>query len=250
MELEKTSAALSVNIASLQNEFAGSVSVRKDIIKIPYMKLVQTTSDSFKSRVADGGEFFCKSTAEHFGNKLSFIPLSISESASLMDENTKSPLCKSLDLKKNTNGEYCHKCPHNSYWNDWSGGAPKCKTAIDMIVLIYRGPDHEYTRSDVVQISFRKAAHAAGKEIVNMVSYDAYKVPFGSVYTIASKLDKGKGHDFYNIDASGIIKVQLTEPELIKVIPVARELNEARKKGTLHTEEEHDEVSEDDSLPV
>ncbi len=230
--------AVSTEILGLQNEFSNAISVRKDLIKIPKLKLENALSEGFKGGLADQGEFTCVVKGINFGKSVDIIPLTISESASLLHPKTGELLCSSRDLIRNQDGVLCQKCPHNNYWNDWGTTdkqkIPECKNSIDMIVLV--DPVFSADEFLIAQFSLRKNNFKAGKALVNLISGDPRKIPFGRKYTITSKLSSSNNNEYFIVDANKIKTTALTDEELMKIVPIARNILQLKSSGRVQTE--------------
>jgi|SRR3990167_5287749 len=237
---------LNMELAGIANEFGGQmVNVRQEIIKIPRLKLTQKMSQAAGSGLGKEGDFVCELIAMNYGKTVTIIPIVTSESASLLYDSrdpvkTPAPMqdgsivCRSNDLIRNIEGQLCKDCPYGAYWKDWGvdGTPPKCKTAIDVICLV-EGSDRP------VVLSFRKKSMPAGKALVNFIVNDSARVPFGSKYVLVSEQGTQDNYKFMVI-SPGMQKKSLSDEELTQVIPIAKRIFEARKKGAVEAEEEHD----------
>ncbi len=224
-------------LADLQSD-GGFVSVRKELIKIPRLQLGQAMSDAVQAGVGKAGEFISSVKVQNYGTSVKIIPILISESAALMEKNTKKVLCTSSDLIHNKEGKSCKECPYGQYWNDWNmPEPPQCKTSIDVVCIV----NDEFDMPQV--LSFRKMSFKAGKALVNLTMHDKYKVPFGSQYELKSRLDTKDDYKFYVIEDS-ISKQDLTEEQLAKVIPIARQMLDMKKQGRITHEDEGEQPQE------
>lgn len=237
---------LSTEIRDLQAEFSDACTVRKDLIKIPKLKLENALSEGFKGGLAEIGEFTCVVKGINFGKSVDIIPLTIGESASLLHAKTGELLCSSRDLIKNQDGVLCKKCPSNNYWNDWGTAdkqkIPECKNSIDMIVIV--DPVFSADEFLIAQFSLRKNSFKAGKALVNLITGDPRKIPFGRKYTITSKLSSSNNNEYYIVDANKIKATGLTDEELMKIVPIARNIMQMKNMGRVQTE-----YTEDDNQP-
>lgn len=248
----KEEAGLTVANAALANfskKFGGAlVEVRDSLIKPSRLKITNGTSDAFKSRLADLGEFACTLTGKNYGMEIAIIPISVKESASLLFD-VKSPIrgisqsdgykngdvvCSTVDMIKNQNGQLCRECPYGEFFGNWDGEAPpQCKQSLDMIVVV-DGEDKPMI------MNFRKNNHPAGREILNGVAKDPMGVPFGTKYTIHSEDAHGQGFDYKRI-SKNMVKTRLTEEEIMAIIPIAEKVAEAKLAGQLSRISEDDE---------
>lgn len=258
--LPKAEAALtSEDLYSLQNEFAGSFNVRTELLKIPYLRLTHGTSEAFKAGLSKDGEFSCSLRSKNYGDKVTIIPLYVSESASLLfspkfppkniseeerkNSNNGDVICSSADLFINKNGVPCKNCPYGEYHADWgpknNSTPPKCKQSIDVICLV-DGEDKS------VMLNFRKSNYSAGKALVNLIANDSRKIQFGSKYTLTSKIKPSDDGDYWII-SEVITQTPLNAEEFNSVIPLARSIVTARRRGEIKVDE-HESHAED--LPV
>lgn len=228
----------------------GFVDVRKELISIPRLQLGQFMSDPVKAGLGKAGDFMSKVKGKNYGKSVKIIPILISESAALIDDKTSELVCRSENLHTNTDGVSCVKCPNGQYWADWSEGKqPKCRTSIDVVCIV----NDEFEMPQV--LSFRKTSYKAGKALLNLVMHDKYKVPFGSCYTLNSAQATKDSYEYFVIKES-IDKAELTEQELAKIIPIARQMIEMKKQGRLAHESEDvaveaaPMVEEQEELPV
>jgi len=236
----------SMQLASLQSEFSSALNVRTDLLKIPYLRLTHGTSEDFKAGVSGLGDFSCGLRAKNYGKEVTIIPLFVSESASLLfspknpptiisDEERKisvngDVLCSSQDLIHNKDGILCKNCPYGEYHADWGTKSekrtPKCKQSIDVICLV----DGEIKS---VMINFRKSNYSAGRSLVNLISNDPRMIPFGSKYTLKSKVTISKDKEEYMMISEAITRTILTDEEVSNIIPIARQILNAKKAGKI-----------------
>ncbi len=243
-------------LQDLKTEAAGSVRVRKKLLKIPQLKLGNALSDAVKGKMSDLGDFSCFVTGVNYGPSVKLIVLDVSESASLMTDKGNELLCSTRDLVTNREGVPCKQCPHDQYWDDWGTKVtkkiPKCKTSIDMIVLALH-PSEAITAesagpASMMRIAFRKTNNPAGKKLLNLLAYDNRGVPFGSSYTIFSKEESRDGNDYFVVDAKRMNKTPLTMDELKLIAPIVRGLIDAKKSGDIEVDEEVDNVEPRESM--
>lgn len=222
--------------------FGALVRVRDSLIKTSRLKLVQTSSKAFKSRLAEEGHFACDSRQISYGPAVEIIPILISESASLLSPDASGPICRTSDLIQNQDGVRCQACPHGEYWNDWGTKEnkknPGCKTSIDVICLVAG-------EIKPMELNFRKNNMKAGKSLVSLVADDPRGLPFGSAYTLRSKAGSNEQYEFKLIDPA-IARRLLTIEELNSVVPVVKKVLESEKRGELVRDAEH----EDDDFPI
>lgn len=229
-----------LQIANLQQEFAGAVNVRSSLLKIPYLKLNNAMSDAVGGELGKVGEFACMTRGINYGPTVTIIPLVVFESASLLEKDTGAILCSSQDLVTNRDGVPCAQCPMGEYWNDWGTKkerkVPKCKAAINMIVVTPVNLSSEGR----MMLSFRKTSHPAGRALLNLIASDPLKIPFGTKYTITSnsQYNAEKKKTYHVIDSAKIVKTPLNEEELQKVIPIARQTLEMKRAGRIVEDEE------------
>lgn len=240
--------AVSTQLKDLQSEFSEAITIRKDLIKIPRLKLDNALSNAVQGGISKSGDFSCAVRGITYGPKVTIIPLVISESASLLDKHSGDVLCSSDDLIRNRKGEFCKQCPFDSYWNDWGTKeerkTPNCKNSIDMIVIV--NPFAEIT---IMQLSFRKNNFKAGKALVNLIGGDPRHLPFGRKYVLSSKEETTNKKQYYVIDPNKIQGINLTDEELSKVIPAAREILNLKKSGRVEITHEADDDQTQDNVP-
>ena len=231
----------SLQLTELANEFAGAVSVRSEILKVARLKLAQALSQASGGGLAKPGEFNCEIKGTNYGTEVSITPILIGESASLLSEDGR-VICASNDLLVNRDGIMCKNCPYGEFHSDWgtkdNKKTPKCKLAIDTTCLVN-------DENDPVIFSFRKMSHKAGKELVNYVVRDPKKVPFGTKYKLTSEQQTKDKYKFFVV-RENISKENLPYSRISEIIPVARKIMEAKRKGLL--EQEMDQSVE--NIPV
>lgn len=241
LQHKQESVDLSV-LDDFRSEFSDAIKVRKELLRIPRLKLVQTSSPAFKQRQAEEGEFFCEQSGELFGKEVTITPLIMSESSSFIAKDGML-VCFSPDMITNKDGILCKNCPHGEYWNDWgtkeSPKNPECKASIDVICLV-----NDNLMPHV--FSFRKMSHKTGKVLFNMMAHDIKRIPFGSRYTIKSEKEKRENFE-YMIVSKAIKKEALAEDEILKIVPIARQMLDYKRKGAI--EVEHDTEDSND-LPI
>lgn len=241
-----------VYLDQLQNEYADSIDVRKEIIRTPKLKLCNALSDGVKSGLGKLGDFVCNEAQENLGPSISIIPLITGESASLLQQKSSTVICSSRDMIKNREGVLCKNCPHGEYWNDWKNKVPGCKTSIDMIVLLYHSASKEVGISPMV-LNFRKNNYKAGRKIVEKIFYNKVKLPFAYRYTISSRLESANKQDWYAIDSNKIDCVPLTQEEIQQTVPWAKRFIEMKRSGKIDIVDEgeaHSVKDEEDNLPL
>lgn len=229
-------AAVSALLGSMANDFQGAVVVRKELIRVPKIKLSQSGSPAVKSGLVSAGEFYCDVKSANYGNKIEFTPIHISESASYMRKDE--IICSSRDLIHNRDGILCKNCPHGKYWGDWgtkdNKKIPDCKTSINIIGLIGNDPIP-------VLFSFRKTSSKAGREILNKVVHSV--VPFQFKYVISSKPESDGQNDYFVINPL-MEKHPLSLDELKVVNPIARKVLESIKRGEVDQDVDESDDSE------
>lgn len=241
-----------LDVAGMASEFAGSVTVRQELIKIPRLKLTQNMSDAATDGVAKPGDFSCTVLTQNYGKEVKIIPLMVSESASLLYSVQNPPskgvedgsfrdgeiVCRSMDMVKNINGISCSSCPFDEFHSDWGSRSdpkiPKCRASIDVVCLL---PEHSMEQPMV--LSFRKTSYKAGKSLVNYIFNEPKKVPFASTYTLKAEQATKDNYKYFVISPA-MERSETTDKELGEVIPVAKMILEAQKKGQVQHEMEDD----------
>ncbi len=251
MLVPNETALAELDLRKMQGEFEGSVQVRKELIKIPRLKINNAMSDSFQAGLGELGEFSCNTHGLVLGKKIKIYPLIVSESASYLDKQTSEIICMSRDMVHNLNGILCRKCPHGEYWNDWGNKAnpktPACKSSIDMIVALKHPETGDFT---VMQLSFRKTSYPAGRTIVNLIVGDPRKLPFGRGYTISGRVGKNEKlkKDYWYIDEKAIEKEVTALDDLKRIYPLASQILQLKKAGRIVEESDvDDEATVDES---
>ena len=228
----------------LAGDMEGLVTVRSDLLKIPRLKLTQKMSNVY-GELAKEGDFASEVLGINYGDAVSIIPISVSESASLMDTEAATVVCYSRDLLKNTEGDLCTACPHKEYWNDWSTHTPNCKLSIDVVCLVKTDAGISH---DPVEINFRKMNYKAGRSIINMIMRDKYGVPFGSSYKLVSKQATKDQYKFALI-SDVVEKTQLEAEEIKGIIPIAKNFLDMKKRGMVQVESEVAKPETSDANP-
>ncbi len=227
------------------SEFSGMVRVSSSLIKVPRLKVAQAMSGATDGGLTKVGEFNIELMGLNFGPSVKIIPISISETASLIPKDSKVPICSTKNLLTNQSGESCSACPHDANFNKWEDGPngkripPKCKKSIDIICVVYG-------QSQPCVLSMAKSNYAAGRVIVNKAFYDPLKVSFGSMYTLQSERSQNDAKQvFYTIDANSI-KQEPIDPAIAKdILRIAREVKAAQDRGEIAVDTDHD-----DDLPI
>lgn len=217
------------------------IQVRREILQIPRLKMVQKMSEASEG-LGKPGDFVCELKGKNYGQSVEIIPIMAKESASLMQEGQRTPICKTNNLITNLNGVKCFECPYNAHWNNWgtkeSPIVPKCKTSIDVMCLIGK-------EGNLVELNFRKTSYSAGKSLINLIFNDRLPVPFCSSYLLKARDANKKGFDYKEIDAY-IERKALSNSEILAIIPIAKKMVEMDKKGFL----EREELVEDEATPL
>jgi len=247
-ELAVQSGAELAEFKELAGDMDGLVTVRKELLKIPRIKLTQKMSNVCGD-LAKEGEFASEVLGVNYGETVTIIPLCIGESASFMEKGKNTATCWSKNLLANTDGVLCKDCPHGEYWNDWDSHTPECKTSIDIICLVKNATIDGAISLDPIEINFRKMNFKAGRSIVNMVTRDKYGVPFGSSYKLSSKMATKDIHTFAVI-SDVVEKAELDAGEVRVIIPIARDFLEMKKRGMVEVEAEIVEEAVDTDPPA
>lgn len=231
-------------LADLGNEFGSSVQVRRDILKIPALKLGNALSPAVQGGLAKQGEFFCEIKDKKYGTEVTVAVLRIKESASLMEEKGNKVICSSDDLIHSRDGHECANCPYNEYWADWGDDdnpkQPKCSASIDVTCLV-ANEDGEFDDPVPEVISFRKTNNKAGRKLAGKIVYHPHGIPFEKKYVLKSFKDKKDRHTFYAIDTD-VRKLDMTIDELKGIIPIAKKVKEYFDKGNVVQETDVDEA--------
>lgn len=245
---QETALAEADLLKQMQGEFGEAVQVRRELIKIPRIKLNNAMSDATQGGLGKIGEFTCQVRGINFGPILKFYPLLVSESASYLNKDTSEIICMSRDLVRNRDGKLCRQCPHGEYWNDWGSKTnpkvPNCKSSIDMIVAVRNPETNDWT---VMQLSFRKTSYPAGRALVNLIAGDPRRIPFGRGYSVLGRLGKNEKmkKDYWYIDDKSVEKEATTNEELMEIYPIAKQMMEMRRAGKIEDDfEQDDEGSE------
>ena len=222
----------------------GLVTISQDVLKIPRIKLTQKMSNSCGT-LAKEGEFASEVLGVNYGGSITIIPIAINESASFMEEGKPSATCYSKNLLTNMDGVLCADCPHGCYYADWDKGSPACKRSIDIVCIVQVDGVTDF---NPIEMNFRKNNRAAGKAIANMIYQDKMqkRVQFSSAYTMTSKMDNKNGHDFAVVNAV-VNKEDVSREDMLKIIPIARNFSEMKKRGAVETEGDN-EVTDTDPL--
>lgn len=232
---------LSNELADLANEFAGQglVTVRSEIIRVPRLKLAQALSPAVSGGLTKSGNFFCELTGQDLGSEINFIPVIVSTSASLLNK-AGEVVCRSKDLIRNQDGDKCSSCPHGQYWNDWgtkeNKKVPLCKESFDFLALV------DGVATPVV-FSFRKTSIKAGKALVNYISFDPARVPFGTVYTLKSIVRENEAKQkYYTVDENAIARNQIPHDKLKELLPTIRNIISNHKANKFEAEPENSDL--------
>lgn len=250
-------------MASMQSDFSELVQVRKELQKIPRLKLNNPLSDAVKGGLGKPGDFTCSTLGMNYGSSVTMIPIIITESASLLDKSTSEVKCSTKDLIKNNQGVLCRLCPHGEYWNDWGTRAvlkiPNCKTSLDMIIVLVDQKTQKILIENPMQINFRKNNHKAGRALLNFVTNDPSKISFGRKYTLYSREESKDKHDYFVIHSKKIEYAPLTMDEMKSIVPIAKQFIEWKKAGEMHFDHLDDDesyshsrsnLSPEDQLPI
>ena len=233
------SSEASAAVELFKQQHTDLVQVRQEIMGIPRLKLMQKGTGSV-GVLGKPGDFICDLKDKNYGTSVDIICLFVNESASLMKEGEKLPICKTNNMIFNQDGVKCVNCPHDSFWDKWTGPEgnvpPECKKSIDVFCLV--GEDME-----PMFLSFRNMSYKAGQKLVQKLGNDN-RVVCDSTYTLSSKDGTSKGYDYKLIDEN-IKQTQLTDAELLKVLPIANKFLDMKKRGNLKREEEEPPASED-----
>lgn len=137
-------------------------------------------------------------------------------------------MCRSEGLVKNIHGEACLKCPHDSYWDDWTKGPPACSKAINFYGVV---------NGNVYELIFRKTSYDAGKSLLNLLLNDKICT---HKYLLKAQPDKRDSYEFFSINPV-ISKQALTMEELSAIVPKVKKVKDLIKARRIDTEEKPEE---------
>jgi len=222
-------------LRDIQSEFQGSVNIRRELIKIPRLKLNNPLSESVQGGLAKPGDFTINVRNENYGETVTIFPLYTDEATSYLDK-AGNVICSSFDLINSQDGHKCNACPHKQYWNDWGTKEhrkiPDCKLSINIIALIIKAGE-PIDLTNIAEINLRKNNYKAGKELINLIVHDPLQIPFGTKYTLHSRQDKKDKWVYHVIDPHRIETERATQDEIRLVIEAARKVLEWKKQNKL-----------------
>lgn len=256
------------DLTDLSNQIGGLVQVRQSLLKPLVIKLNQSNSKMVTSETAKIGDFTCEVSGTNFGKTLSFIPIMVRESASLLYTDQKpprnlpnnhgfrdgTPICYSKDLIRNKDGVLCKNCPYGEYWATWdktpSGKSEhsKCHESIDIFCI----PEG---MNQVALLQMRKTSYRAGQDLVNKITRSGLP-PFLSKYTFKTKDEKNESDKRYKaIDKDATTSEPLSKEELLKYSDTIREFLMAQKNNEVQydvvdSSEKSELEMEVDNLPI
>lgn len=260
----KDETALTAELGDLAGQFGSMVRVRQELLRVPRLKLTQAMSKAMSAGLARPGEFSCDLKGKVYGDKVTIIPVVVSESASLLYSANNPPakgvlpgsykdgdiICSTDNLITSRNGATCKMCPYGEYWNDWGTkdqpNIPGCKSSIDMICLATdpSQADMGFTFDQVMEINFRKNNAKAGRTLVNFIANDPRRVPFGTAYTLKAHPTTKNNYNFFVIQEM-MDKRSLDAAEIRSIIPIAKHILEMEKQGNLERD-----AGADDDVPL
>lgn len=241
--------ALMTELFGMKGDVGHMVNVRRELIKVPRIKLAQKSSAAFEARLANLGEFFCEVRQANYGPTVEIIPILINESASYLDKDTSQIICDTPDLIRSRDNKLCKECPYGQYWNDWGTKeqkkVPGCKHSINIVCLVANDPEMK-----PMEINFRKNNSKAGREIINLVVNDIRGIPFGTSYKLSAKEGTSGQYTFHYVNSKNIGKRALSNKEIMDILPTVKRIIELDKTGALEREVDGDDREPGDDLPI
>jgi hypothetical protein len=238
-------------LQDLQNEFQSATNIRRELIKIPRLKLGNALSESVQAGYAKSGEFSLNINNMNLGTAITIIPLITYENASLMNQ-AGQVVCSTRDLVTSEEGNPCATCIHDEYWNNWGTKedrkVPKCKLSINIIAIFMVEGESSINTDNIAEINFRKNNYKAGKALVNFIVHDKSRLPFGTKYTLSSMTETNMNKQTYHIiDPNKVELNPCTQEEINQIIPTARKILQFRKANNIAVTED---TSPDSNTPI
>ena len=124
---------------SADGVIAGMEAMDSSDIKMPRIKLIQSTSEEAQKGLAKAGQFYNSVTGEA-KDELEVVLLVMGKSRVRFEQPYKrgaQPLCRSFDGKVSTDGELCATCPYADWDKAKDGGkdSPDCRQGITWMFL-------------------------------------------------------------------------------------------------------------------
>jgi len=112
----------------------GTEQISGEDIILPRLRLLQDTSAEVKAQESKAGRLK-HSLTEVIVDSVEFIPISMYKSRIMFDPDNRegAPLCRSVDMKKGSDGTSCSECD-NSKWKE--GRPPTCNTIFNYLIFI------------------------------------------------------------------------------------------------------------------
>lgn len=241
-KMQKKETTELVDVDSIDTtQFEGMINVRKELLKVPRVKLTQGNSAELGSGLANIGEFSCYTRAKNFGKELTIIPLTISESATYFAEDMKTILCKSNDLITGTDEVKCKECPFGKEKAFWyflekdckKEEKEKCYSSIDLTFACVE--NNEIDEIPLI-LSFSKSNYKIGQDLLNNLYYHPKQIPFLYKYFLYSEKAPNAQFNYFVIKKKPE-RLVLNKDEMNKIMKIALTVNKANKEGRLEKEE-------------
>jgi hypothetical protein len=111
----------------------GTEQISGEDILLPRLRLLQDTSAEVKAQESKAGKLK-HSLTEIIVDNVEFIPISMYKSRIMFDVDNRegAPLCRSVDMKKGSDGTSCSECD-NAQWKE--GRPPCCNTIFNYLII-------------------------------------------------------------------------------------------------------------------
>lgn len=151
----------------------GTEAISSEDIVLPRLRLLQDTSAEVKAQESKAGRLK-HSLTEVIVDTAEFIPISMYKSRLMFDPDNRegAPLCRSIDMKKGSDGTSCAECD-NAKWKE--GKPPICNTIFNYLII---QPNEIGTMIMPTILSLMKTSAQAALKLNTSVEFTLPRQPF------------------------------------------------------------------------
>jgi hypothetical protein len=196
----------------------GYESVDLSSVPTPRIRLMQSISQAVKDNKAKPGQLQNSLTGDVIESGEEFVFIKYSKGAVLFEERGGGLICKSNDGVKNTQGDSCEKCPHNSYYANWGDDKkpPRCSETVNLLAV--RRSTILSDMPDLAIVTMSRLSYRQGMAVVASAAIKQKPLYLWSYKLNAESLAKFNGAFAYRPQSNGYV----TNAEMEVLVAIAK----------------------------
>lgn len=164
---------------------AGLEDVNAEHLRLPYLTLLQGSSNAVKARKGNVGEFWDTLKNEVIKAPIEVVILGVEFGAAYFKQG-EGLICKSRNGETSTRGDLCAKCPYNEYWGSYRNGVKTGCSRVATFLVVTRESLQEGGQPYPMFLNFSSTSFGIGEKLYSTVMFTGGPI-FARSYTLGSE---------------------------------------------------------------